>query len=156
MNREQLVNLIIIPTLTRIPCGLSKESVLVISMIIAHESKRGHYLKQLGKGPALGLVQMEPVTHDDTWNNGDSIWYNALILGVINQEQWKAITHPLPERLIYDLQYNVFMARQRLFMKREALPSDIDNLSRYLKKHWNSIYDITDDMSYRDSYLKWD
>jgi len=32
------------------------------------ESK-GRYLRQLGAGPALGLWQMEAVTHDDIWKN---------------------------------------------------------------------------------------
>lgn len=27
------------------------------------------YLKQLGKGPAVGILQMEPVTYKDIWNN---------------------------------------------------------------------------------------
>ncbi len=156
MHREQLVNLIIIPTLTRIPCGLSKGSVLAISMIIAHQSKRGHYLKKLGVGPGLGLIHMGPVTHNHTWRNSDTIWYNALILGIINQAEWKSKMHPLPERLIYDLQYNVFMARQRLFMNDKELPSKIDDISRYLKRHWTYINDKADDMSYRDDYLEWD
>lgn len=155
MDKQQLVNLIIIPTLTRIPSSLSKESVLAISMIIAHESKRGHYLKQTGNGPALGLIQMEPTTHNSTWKWASTIWYNALVLGIISQSQWEKKMHPPADRLIYDLQYNVFMARQRLFMKPEALPTNIDDLSRYLKKHWNSIYGAAGDMSYRDDYLKW-
>ena len=33
------------------------------------ESECGYYLHQLGDGPALGIYQMEPATHDDCWNN---------------------------------------------------------------------------------------
>jgi len=64
MNKEQLVNLVIIPTLKEIPKGLSAESVLAITMIIAHESLRGNFLKQMGSGPGLGLGNIEPITHD--------------------------------------------------------------------------------------------
>lgn len=153
MNREQLVNLVIIPTLKQIPYGIS--GVLAVSMIIAHESKRGHYLKQVGGGSALGLIQMEPITHDSTWKYGDSIWQNALKLNIISEFDFKNKIRPLSKRLIDDLKYNVFMARQRLFMKSGALPDNIDDLSRYLKKHWNSADGAADEMSYRDDYLKW-
>lgn len=153
MNREQLVNLVIIPTLKQIPYGIS--GVLAISMIIAHESKRGEFLKQIGGGPALGLIQMEPLTHDSTWKYGDSVWVNAKKLGIISSFDHSNKIRPLSDRLIYDLRYNVFMARQRLFMKDGALPDNIDDLSRYLKKHWNSVAGAASEMSYRDDYLKW-
>ena len=36
---------------------------------IAQESRMGTYIRQLGNGPALGISQMEPATHNDIWNN---------------------------------------------------------------------------------------
>lgn len=33
------------------------------------ESHCGEYLEQLGGGPAIGVWQMEPATHDDIWRN---------------------------------------------------------------------------------------
>jgi len=153
MNKQQLVELVITPFLKLMHNGISGE--LAITMIIAHESRRGHFLKQVG-GPALGLIQMEPTTHNSTWRYGDSIWHNALKLGIIDKFTYNNKLMPSAQRLIYDLQYNVFMARQRLFMKRGALPTNIDDLSRYLKKHWNSIHGAAADMSYRDDYVKWD
>ena len=155
MNKQQLVNLIVIPTLKMIPKGHTAESVLAVSMIIAHESKRGEYIKQIGSGPALGLIQMEPLTHNSTWRFGDSIWLNALKLGIITNHQYNTKQHPQATRLIYDIQYNVFMCRQRLFMKIGALPKNIDDLSCYLKRCWNSAGGAADEMSYRDDYLKW-
>ncbi len=125
-----------------------------ILLIIAHESLRGEFLKQVG-GPALGLIGMEPTTHNSTWRHGDSIWSNAYLLGIISKFEYENKLMPSAQRLLKDLEYNVFMARQRLFMKHEALPADIDELSRYLKKHWNSIHGAADEMDYRDDYLKW-
>lgn len=155
MNKEQLVNLIVIPTLKEIPSGLSKQSVRAVSMIIAHESAGGKYIRQVGGGPALGITQIEPATHDDTWKHGDSIWDNALHMGIIDISEYRQKRHPKAERLLYDLRYAVFMTRQRLFMKIGALPSNIDELSIYLKKHWNSSGGAASNMSYRDDYLKW-
>lgn len=154
MNKGQLINHVIIPTLNEIPKGFSSEAVLAITMIIAHESKRGEYIHQIG-GPALGLIQMEPFTHDDTWANGDSIWRNAMNMGIITVEQRRSGIHPPAERLIYDLRYNVFMARQRLFMKMESLPHDMVSMSQYLKKHWNSTQGKANFDSYLVDYEKW-
>ena len=155
MNKEQLVNLVIIPTLKEIPKGLSAESVLAITMIIAHESMRGNFLKQMGDGPAMGLINMEPITYDSTWLHGDSMWQNALALNIISQADYNAGWYPPIERLIYDLRYNVFMARQRLFMDDEALPKTPYQMSAYLKDYWNSEGGAADENSYQRDYELW-
>ena len=155
MNKEQLVNLVIIPTLKKIPKGYSTEAEMAIVMIIAHESLRGEYLKQMGNGPALGLINMEPDTHNCTWHNGDSIWDNALKMGIITQCDYVNKSHPKPERLNYDFMYNVFMARQRLFMKKEKLPSTELEMANYLKRHWNSIHGAATSNSYLNDYFSW-
>jgi len=144
MNKQQLTDLVIIPTLKEIPNGYSESAVMAIQMIIAHESTGGEYLAQT-KGPALGVIQMEPFTHEQVWKFGDSIKKNAELLG---------ITKVTPERLVYDLRYNVFMARQKLFMASGALPSCEYDMAAYLKKHWNGDGKATADKYLRD-YLGW-
>lgn len=153
MNKQQLTDLVIIPTLDEMPKGLSAEAVLAIQMIVAHESTGGTYIAQT-KGPALGIIQMEPVTHDSTWDHGDSIWVNAVKLGIITRAQKLLRKRPDASRLIYDLRYNVFMARQRLFMFKESFPVDIDDMSFYLKENWNGPGEATPD-KYRDDFLRW-
>lgn len=150
MNKQQLLELVVQPTLAEIPNGPSGE--LAIMMIIAHESRRGYFLKQYPTGPAWGLIQMEELTHDDTWKHGDSIWANARKLGIIHSDDVK---HPHHSRLAWDLRYNVFMARQRLFMKPGALPKDLARLSMYLKKNWNSVLGAANNNSYIEDYEKW-
>lgn len=154
ISKLQLTDLVIKPVLEKIPKGLSDESLVAIQMIIAHESQRGRYLKQIN-GPALGLIQMEPTTHNSAWKFGDSIWDNALTLGIITSHEYNNKSHPKPERLIYDLAYNVFMARQRLFMKREKLPRPPAKISMYLKNHWNSVHGAADGYSYLDDWKSW-
>ena len=156
MNKLQLLHHIVRPTLIEIPRGLTEESELAIMMIIAHESKRGEYVRQVGAGPALGLIQMEPATHDDVWKHGDSVWENARNMDIIDVYDYNVKIHPDSSRLVYDLRYNVFMARQRLFMKSEALPiGDKLKMSRYLKKHWNSAQGRATFDSYYKDYKKW-
>lgn len=152
MNKNQLTELVIIPTLKQIPNGYLDAAVLAIQMIIAHESKGGEYIAQI-KGPALGVIQMEPATHDDVWNNGDSIYKNAELLKIVTPGLGvKNI--PKPERLIYDLRYNVFMARQKLFMVSEALPKDPEDMAVYLKKYWNGTGKATASKYFYD-YINW-
>ena len=131
MNKKQLTDLVIIPTLKEIPKGYSPEAVMAIQMIIAHESSGGEYIAQT-EGPALGVIQMEPFTHDQVWKHGDSIQKNAELLSITGVKNV-----PSPTRLIYDLRYNVFMARQKLFMAPGALPCRPIEMAYYLKKHWN-------------------
>lgn len=155
MNKFQLEQFIVRPMLKQMRRGYSEMSELAIMMIIAHESKRGKYIKQI-TGPALGLIQMEPETHDCTWDNGDSIWDNALLCEIITVSEHNHKKHPPADRLIYDLRYNVFMARQRLFMKPEQFPNSIGEMSVYLKKHWNSVVGSATNDSYANDYRLWD
>jgi hypothetical protein len=155
MDKKQFQHLIVEPALLDIPRGYSAEAVLAIMMIVAHESHHGRYIKQLGKGPALGLIQMEPATHASVWKYGDSVWANAVAAGMVTLDQAKRRESPPATRLIYDLRYNVFMARQRLFMKPQALPTDPIDISHYLKKHWNSTKGKADGLDYLDAYRSW-
>lgn len=159
MNRQQLEELIAIPTLKQIPLGYSDSSLLAFSMAVAHESMRGEYLRQnncCGEVGAFGLIQMEKLTHDQTWKWGQSIWNNALKLGIITKYQHFEKMHPNVDRLIYDLRYNVFMFRQRMFMKTEPFPQPEPALiSKYLKVHWNSARGAASDDSYLKDYEAW-
>ncbi len=155
MNKRQLIDEVAIPLLKKIPLGYTASSVLASEMIIAHESKRGEYIRQLRQGPALGMIQMEPATHDDVWKHGDTVWCNAVDVGIITRDQFNNQEHPPAERLIYDLQYNIFMVRQRLFMKPEALPHTPEQMSAYLKEHWNSVAGAASNMSYYDDWVLW-
>jgi hypothetical protein len=126
---------------------------MAIQMIIAHESNGGEYIAQ-ARGPALGPIQMEPETHDDVWKHGDSIWKNAVKLGIITRTDKLLKKHPDSYRLVYDLRYNVFMARQKLFMAQGALPLNADDMSVYLKKHWNGGGEATP-IKYHNDFLRW-
>ena len=156
MNKTQLEELVVKPTIQEIPKGYSDEALLAMMMIIAHESLRGKYLKQVG-GPALSIYQMEPATYHSIWKFGDSIWDNALKLGFITTLDFNPCnkTYPKPERMIYDLRFATFMARQRLFMKPKKIPKGMGAISRYLKENWNSSLGAADDLSYMKDYKIW-
>ena len=143
INPTQLRDLIT-RTLKQIPSGYSNDAVELLMMIAAHESRLGTYIKQVN-GPALGIFQMEPATHDDVWANGDSCISNASLLGYDLE---------CSETLEYDLQYQILMARQRLFMKPEALPDSKDKhaMGHYCKKHWNTVHGRAEASDYMHDY----
>lgn len=153
MNKKQLTELVIIPTLKKVFKGYTEESLLAVQMIIAHESLRGEYLKQVG-GPALGIIGMEPATYHSVWADGDSVWQNAKAAGFITEYEYNRGIYPSDNRLIYDLAFCVFMARQRLFMFREPLPDNAGDMSYYLKKYWNAGGKATA-TKYHFDFMEW-
>ena len=151
MNKEQLLSKVVRPTLQAMPNGWSAKAELAILMIIAHESLCGEYIAQLENGLAKGIIQMEGWVHDDVWAHSDSIRRNAVKLGFVHSEEQT----PHSDRLYTDLAYNVFMARQRLFMDVNPLPNEPLEMSRYLKKFWNSECGKATDTDYLDAYTAW-
>jgi hypothetical protein len=149
INPTQLRD-IITRTLKQIPNGYSNDAVELLMMIAAHESHLGTYLRQMNNGPALGGWEMEVATHDDTWINGDSCEVNASHFGYIWEGESTA------DKLEYDLQYQILMARQRLFMKPEALPSsrDVWAMADYCKKHWNTVHGKAKATDYYTAYVE--
>jgi hypothetical protein len=144
INPKQLRDLIT-RILKEIPHGYSEDAVELMMMIAAHESLLGTYLRQVGGGPARGVWEMEELTHDDTWENGDSICANAQILGI----------ECAVEKLEYDLRYQIFMARQKLFMISEAIPSNrmVMKMAEYCKKYWNTEHGKATAYDYHEAYL---
>lgn len=108
----------------------------------AQESRLGTYLRQLGGGPALGIYQMEPRTHDDIWIN-----YLAhrpeLKRKVSRYLSWSHIGGSesfFSEELEWNMAYATAMARVHYLRIPERLPADgdIDGLARYWKQHYNT------------------
>src|SRR3990167_5983957 len=96
----------------------------------AHESLGGHYLKQQGNGPALGIYQMEKATLLDMWDN----WLR------FNHElrERLQLARPDPERLMWDLRYATLWARLNYLRVKEPLPlaGDDRGLANYWFRYW--------------------
>lgn len=93
------------------------------------------YLKQLGGGPALGVFQMEPATHDDIWKNyitgRDDLGMSVMAtIGGIKDVS----------RLIHDLAYATAMARVHYLRVSEPLPEahNIMDMAEYWKEYYNT------------------
>ena len=66
IDRHQLDRDIIEPVLSRLHAASPAARALLLGTA-AQESAMGRYIRQLRGGPALGIFQMEPATHDDIW-----------------------------------------------------------------------------------------
>lgn len=103
----------------------------LLMLTAAAESLMGKYLHQVG-GPALGIYQMEPATHDDIWENW--LQYKAIADAV---RQLGSEGRHLPGNLYYA----TAMARCHYLRVSEALPNPVnpDAIADYWKRHYNTI-----------------
>ena len=95
----------------------------------AQESQLGRYLVQI-KGPALGIFQMEPATHEDIWTNFLSYRppLKELVLDLIGMAR-----QPFSDELITNLRYACIMARIHYLRVAAPLPfyNDLESLGAY-------------------------
>lgn len=136
MNLEQLRELVIRPALKHIDLWSAAAENLVLGTALV-ESK-GEYIHQVGGGPALGLWQMEPATHDDIWTN--YLRYQLEIAEkVLTLTTAAEITEGALE-LIGNLYYGAAMCRIHYRRVSEPLPQekDADGMARYWKAHYNT------------------
>lgn len=126
----QLREYIVRPVLRRLG-KYSEGAEELLMLTAATESLCGEYLHQVG-GPALGLFQMEPATHDDIWEN--YLKYKPELAAIV--KQFGHHTRELPGNLYYA----TAMARIHYLRVPDALPSpmDVQGLAQYWKDHYNT------------------
>ncbi len=111
----------------------SAEELLLLTA--AQESQGGKYIRQI-KGPALGIMQMEPKTFYDHVNHflryKEELRIN--ILSTCNMTWYDESS------LIYNLRFSIIMARIHYLRFSEMLPlhTDIHALATYYKKYYNT------------------
>lgn len=108
----------------------SPRAELAILMIIAHESGGGKFRRQVGGGPARGLIQMEPPTFDSVIKFGAQIGNYLRRCGY----DASAVSCAMLET---DDVLSVIMARGRLAMDTKPLPDTPEKMAAYLKSYWN-------------------
>ena len=110
------------------------ENLLVGTAV--HESGGLRWLRQLGGGPARGVFQLEPATHDDIWRS--FLRFRRPLAATV-----QALAAPRPSRhrqLVTNLAYACAIARIHYLRVAEPLPDagDIEALGRYWKAHYNT------------------
>jgi hypothetical protein len=94
------------------------------------------YVEQLDSGPALGVCQMEPVTHDSLWAN--YINYHPTLASIL--ETIAGSAKPSSELLVTNLAYSVAMARIKYWDSAAAMPAATDavGMANFHKNVYNS------------------
>lgn len=134
MNKQLLEKYIIRPALQY----LEMESDAAVNLLLgtcAQESEMGRHVRQIGGGPAIGIYQIEPKTHDD-------VFYNYL---VYHDDLMKKIHHwqlggNRSEHLSSSIFYQTMIARLIYYRRPEKLPEadDVKGLANYWKQYYNT------------------
>lgn len=147
MNYGQLIDSVIKPILEDMD-AYSKEAEDLLVMIAAHESRNGYYLHQVN-GPAMGLYQMEPRTHDD-------------IIDFLERDRAELLSKLLnwtprinPDLMAGNMYYATFMARAFFLRFPEGIPSEPILAARYLKKMWNTEKGKATFFDYLEAFNVW-
>lgn len=160
INQSQLRELVVRPTLRYLDplVPYSETAVELLMMTQAHETNGGAFLKQVN-GPALGIYQMEPATHDDIWDN--FLKYNEKL----TVRLWDTRGDTGMEEtsyLIHNVLYATAMARVHYYRDSEPLPggdlsdeSVIWQLAEYAKRVYNTEKGKATAQDYYDKYLKY-
>lgn len=129
---KQFRDIIVVPALKEI--GLHSDAAVELVLGTAIQESRLQYLKQLGNGPALGVFQMEPATHNDIWQN--YLKYKADLAVKVGR-----LAHTIaPHALATDLLYAAAMCRVHYLRVPAALPpqGDYEAQAAYWKEFYNT------------------
>ena len=140
MNPTQLTTLVIRPTLQ----GMGLHSLAAEQLIAGtiYQESRGVYLAQLGCGIALGIIQMEPATYTDIWDN--FLAYRRelsnKLIELASMESLDDGMRPNVTQLVTNLAFAVAMCRVHYLRTPEKLPKagDVAGMAKYWKQYYNT------------------
>lgn len=125
------------------PLGLWSDTAELLLLGTAAQESQFRHLEQIGGGPALGLYQMEPATHDDIWENWlkyRPVW-NARARWWGSSASVPGSVRPQADEVTWNLRYATVMARLHYYRVKERLPASYPHtLARYWKIHYNTTH----------------
>ena len=141
---KQFREVVIRPALKLIKLWSPEAEELLLGTAL--QESRLKYLKQLGSGPALGVFQMEPNTHDDIWKN--YLHYKPDLAALVAK-----LSHSVnAQSLATDLLYAAAMTRVHYLRVPAALPAegDWDGQACYWKEYYNTYLGAGTEEEYLD------
>ncbi|NML16536.1 hypothetical protein [Azohydromonas caseinilytica] len=140
---------VIKPTLLKI--GLWSPAAEELLLGTALKESRLKFRRQIGGGPARGLFQMEPATHDDIWKN--FLKFRAKLADQVMGLRSSPGADPIQELTDNDA-YAAAMARVHYLRAPAALPpaGDVQAMAAYWKKHYNTVFGAGTAKSYVDAW----
>lgn len=135
MNPIQLREYIIKPVLNGLDMYSDAAEELLFGTAAVESDLQ--YVRQFNDGPARGLWQMEPATHDDIVKNWHSFKkYKDLVLLISGASEISSTN------LEHNLKYAAAFTRLHYWRKPTTLPDskDVIGLAHYWKEHYNTKY----------------
>ena len=136
---------IIKPALEYINLGGSRAINQVTGTFLAEGYAGGcTYLKQLGNGPAVGAMQMEPATYSDIWKNFLSTPKRSHLAALLKNIAGAFNTDnngiPIPTTMTGNIFFAAAMCRVFYLRIPTALPEATDDtaMAQYHKKYYNT------------------
>jgi hypothetical protein len=141
---------LVIETLKCIGC-YSEDAVNLILGVIAQESSFGKYRRQIGGGPALGIVQMEINTHNDIVKNF-LIYHKDLGKKILSCAGIAAFS---PLQLEGNDKYAICMARMQFYRRPTPIPHRLEEQAAMWKKYYNTFLGAGTVEEYIKNYNKY-
>lgn len=155
---SHLRNFVVRPVLQYLNMWSEVSENLVVGTAI--QESHATYLKQMGGGPALGIYQMEPATHDDIWKN-----YIAFRQPLADTMRGLMIARytsvPLflktgAEEMIGNLFYATAMCRLRYKRVPEVIPeTSLQGIAYYWKRWYNTPLGAGTEEEFINNYRKY-
>lgn len=135
INLPQFIEYVIQPTLSRLDLGGRAAEELLLGTAI--QESRVHYLHQLGAGPAEGVFQMEPNTHNDIWTN--YLAYKPELARKVNT--LAMFNTDGIQQMCGNMYYAAAMCRVHYLRVPKALPEagDLEGQADYWKEFYNTF-----------------
>lgn len=133
---EDLLTLIIRPTLNALNMGGEAAEALMLGTALVESG--GYAIRQQG-GPALGIWQMEPATHNDIWDTYLSRRHDigGKVLSAAEVDRpWK--DKPPAEMMAYNARYACGMARVHYWRDPEPIPDTVEGMATMWKRVYNT------------------
>lgn len=144
---------------TLTPLGLwSPAAEELLMATCAQESHLGVYRQQI-HGPALGIFQMEPATHDDIWNN--YLAYHTKLGTAISNlggvAQIGVLRRPDAGVLVNNDPYAIAMCRVHYLRVPGVLPAsdDLAGLWGYYKQWYNTPKGAATQLEFVSNYRRY-
>lgn len=117
----------------------------------AQESAMGKYRKQIGGGPALGIMQIEPNTFHDVINNFLS--YREEVAEKVKKAC--GVTSFNATDLVYNDKLSICFARLIYYRVKESIPATLEKQAAYYKKYYNTPLGKATEDEYIRNYNKY-
>lgn len=152
MNRAQLLEYIIVPTLHNLDMGGKDAYSLLLNTAEVESSTQ--YIHQVGGGPALSFWQIEPNTHHDVVDN--YISYRPWLRDKIKQITGVDPLDKNDDMLLYNMSYACAIARILYYRHPFPLPSwkDMDEQWKVYKRYYNTYLGSTTLIRFELAYNK--